>query len=76
MVYSYKSAYFTTDTRVVQFLQTGSPNIQASSELSIVKLDQPLKCGATFPVIVKYSIVGEAGSYSADVIYMVREHLV
>ncbi|KAF4099969.1 hypothetical protein G5714_020095 [Onychostoma macrolepis] len=70
IVYSYKSAYFATDKRVVKLLQTGSPNIPASSELSIVKLEQPLKCGATFPVTVKYSLAGEAGSYSADIIYM------
>ncbi|KAG1966973.1 pregnancy zone protein [Pimephales promelas] len=66
----YKSPYFTTDTRVVQLLHPDSSS-NPSSELTIVKLEQPLKCGATFPVTVKYSFVGEAGDYSADIIYMV-----
>ncbi|XP_067293404.1 alpha-2-macroglobulin-like [Pseudorasbora parva] len=55
--YGYKSPYFTTDTRVVQ--------------LTIVTLEQPLKCGAVFPVTVKYSFFGETGDYSADIVYMV-----
>ncbi|ROL45443.1 Alpha-2-macroglobulin [Anabarilius grahami] len=71
VVYSYKSPYFTTDTRVVQLLQPDSPNNPSLSELTIVMLEQPLKCGATFPVTVKYSFVGESGDYSADVVYMV-----
>ncbi|XP_067283795.1 uncharacterized protein [Pseudorasbora parva] len=54
--YGYKSPYFTTDTRVVQ--------------LTIVTLEQPLKCGAVFPVTVKYSFFGETGDYSADIVYM------
>ncbi|CAM4321381.1 unnamed protein product [Leuciscus chuanchicus] len=70
VVSGYKSPYFTTDTRVVQLLQPASPN-NPSSELTIVKLEQPLKCGAVFPVTVKYSFVGEAGDYSVDIIYMV-----
>ncbi|CAM4547116.1 unnamed protein product [Leuciscus chuanchicus] len=69
--YNYKSPYFTTDTRVVQLLQPVSPENPSFSELTIVKLKQPLKCGASFPVTVEYSFVGEAGSYSADIIYMV-----
>ncbi|ROL50597.1 Alpha-2-macroglobulin [Anabarilius grahami] len=71
VVYSYKSPYFTTDTRVVQLLQPASPDNPSFSELTIVKLEQPLKCGATFPVTVKYSFVGESGGYSADIVYMV-----
>ncbi|XP_056097146.1 alpha-2-macroglobulin-P-like [Rhinichthys klamathensis goyatoka] len=69
--YGYKSPYFTTDTKVVQLLQPVSPDNPSFSELTIVKLKQPLKCGASFPVTVEYSFVGEAGSYSADIIYMV-----
>ncbi|XDV11099.1 hypothetical protein PO909_000127 [Leuciscus waleckii] len=69
VVNGYKSPYFTTDTRVVQLLQPDSPN-NPSSELTIVKLEQPLKCGAAFPVTVKYSF-GETGDYSVDIIYMV-----
>ncbi|XP_067293407.1 alpha-2-macroglobulin-like protein 1 [Pseudorasbora parva] len=60
--YGYKSPYFTTDTRVVQ--------------LTIVTLEQPLKCGAVFPVTVKYSFFGETGDYSADIVYMVSGHLI
>ncbi|XP_077086661.1 alpha-2-macroglobulin-like [Siphateles boraxobius] len=69
--YGYKSPYFTTDMRVIQLLQPVSPDNPSFSKLTIVKLKQPLKCGASFPVTVEYSFVGEAGSYSADIIYMV-----
>lgn len=69
----YKSPYFTSDTRVVQLLQPDSSS-NPSSALTIVKLEQPLKCDATFPVTVKYSFVGEAGDYSTDIIYMVSGH--
>ncbi|KAG1941628.1 pregnancy zone protein [Pimephales promelas] len=69
--YGSKSPYFTTDTRFVQLLLPVSPDNPLFSELTIVKLNQPLKCGASFPVTVEYSFVGEAGSYSADIIYMV-----
>ncbi|ROL50863.1 Alpha-2-macroglobulin-like protein 1 [Anabarilius grahami] len=71
VVYRYKSPYFTTDTRVVQLLQPASPDNPSFSELTIVTLEQPLKCGSTFPVTVKYSFVGESGGYSADIVYMV-----
>ncbi|XP_067219832.1 alpha-2-macroglobulin-like [Chanodichthys erythropterus] len=70
-IYSYKSPYFTTDTRVVRLIQPDSPNNPSLSELTIVTLEQPLKCGAAFPVTVKYSFVGESGDYSADIVYMV-----
>ncbi|CAM4321195.1 unnamed protein product [Leuciscus chuanchicus] len=70
VVSGYKSPYFTTDTRVVQLLQPDASS-NPSSLLTIVKLEQPLKCGAAFPVTVKYSFVGEAGDYSVDIIYMV-----
>ncbi|XP_039543582.1 pregnancy zone protein-like [Pimephales promelas] len=66
----YKLPYLTTDSRVVQLLHPDSSS-NPSSELTIVKLEQPLKCGATFPVTVKYLFVGEAGGYSTDLIYMV-----
>ncbi|XP_067308330.1 alpha-2-macroglobulin-like protein 1 isoform X1 [Pseudorasbora parva] len=70
VVYSYKSPYFTTDRRVVQLLRPTS-GIPSSSELTIVALEQPLKCGAVFPITVKFSFVGETGDYNADIIYMV-----
>ncbi|XP_039543526.1 pregnancy zone protein-like [Pimephales promelas] len=70
VVNSYKLPYFTSDTRVVQLLHPDSSS-NPSSELTIVKLEQPLKCGATFPVTVKYLFVGEAGDYSTDIVYMV-----
>ncbi|XP_077075603.1 alpha-2-macroglobulin-like protein 1 [Siphateles boraxobius] len=69
VIYGYKLPYFTIDTRVVQLLQPVSPDIPSISELTIVSLEQPLKCGAAFPVTVKYSFVGEAGT--SDIIYMV-----
>ena len=72
--YGYKSPYFTTDTRVVQLLRPVSPDNPSFSELTIVTLEQPLKCGAVFPVTVKYSFVGETGDYSADIVYMVSGH--
>ncbi|CAM4687033.1 unnamed protein product [Leuciscus chuanchicus] len=71
VIYGYKLPYFTIDTRVVQLRQPVSPDIPSISELTIVNLEQPLKCGAAFPVTVKYSFVGEAGSTNADIIYMV-----
>ncbi|ROL53126.1 Alpha-2-macroglobulin-like protein 1 [Anabarilius grahami] len=70
IAYSYKSPYFTTDTRVVQLLQPDSPNNPSLGELTIVMLEQPLKCGGKYPVTVKYSFVGESGDYSADIVYM------
>ncbi|NP_001093623.2 uncharacterized protein LOC100101650 precursor [Danio rerio] len=69
--FSYNSPYFTTDTRLVQLFQTAAPDNPSFSDLSIVTLEQPLKCGNTYPVTVKYSFVGETGDYSADIIYMV-----
>ncbi|KAF4116471.1 alpha-2-macroglobulin-like [Onychostoma macrolepis] len=71
VVYGYKSPYFSTDTRTVSLFQTGTPDNPTFSELTIVKLEQPLKCGTKYPVSVKYSFVGETGDYSADIIYMV-----
>jgi len=71
VVYGYKSPYFTTGTRVVLVLQPATPYSPMFSELTIVKLKQPLKCGAEFPVTVTYSFVGETGDYSTDIIYMV-----
>jgi len=72
--YGYESPYFTTDTRFVQLLLLLTPDNPLFSELTIVKLNQPLKCGASFPVTVEYSFVGEASSYSDDIIYMVSGH--
>ncbi|KAG1941890.1 alpha-2-macroglobulin-like [Pimephales promelas] len=71
VIYGFKLPYFAIDTRVVQLLQPVSPDIPLMSELIIVNPEQPLKCGAVFPMTVKYSFVGEAGSFSADIIYIV-----
>ncbi|XP_016422037.1 alpha-2-macroglobulin-like, partial [Sinocyclocheilus rhinocerous] len=71
VVYGYKSPYFSTDTRTVPLFQTSTPNNPTFSELTIVKFEQPLKCGAKYPVTIKYSFVGETGDYSADILYMV-----
>ncbi|TRY81376.1 hypothetical protein DNTS_021192, partial [Danionella cerebrum] len=66
----YKTPYFSTDSRVVQ-LQTDSSSSQAFSDLTILTLDQPLKCGSTYSVTINYSIVGEIGAYSVDIVYVV-----
>ncbi|XP_073682425.1 alpha-2-macroglobulin-P-like [Garra rufa] len=71
IVYGYKSPYFSTDMRVIPLLQAATPNNPTFSELTVEKLEQPLKCGTAYPVTVKYSFVGETGDYSADIIYMV-----
>uniref|UniRef100_A0A672KRR5 Alpha-2-macroglobulin-like n=1 Tax=Sinocyclocheilus grahami TaxID=75366 RepID=A0A672KRR5_SINGR len=71
VVYSYKSPFFGSDARTVSLFQTATPNNPTFSELTILKLEQPLKCGAKYPVMIKYSFVGETGDYSADIIYMV-----
>ncbi|XP_017210396.2 pregnancy zone protein isoform X5 [Danio rerio] len=65
------SPYFATDYQVVQLSQAAAPDNPTYSDLSIVSLQQPLKCGTTYPVTVKYTFVGETGDYSADIIYMV-----
>lgn len=59
---------------MVRLLQSATPDSPSFSELTILKLEQPLKCGTTYPVTVKYSFVGESGDYSADVVYMVSGH--
>uniref|UniRef100_A0A9J8BJW7 Alpha-2-macroglobulin-like protein 1 n=1 Tax=Cyprinus carpio carpio TaxID=630221 RepID=A0A9J8BJW7_CYPCA len=69
--FDFKSPYFSTDTRNVPLFQTATSNDPMFSELTIVTLEQPLKCGAKYPVTIKYSFVGETGDYSADIIYMV-----
>ncbi|KAL1279110.1 hypothetical protein QQF64_025783 [Cirrhinus molitorella] len=71
VAYGSKSPYFSTDTRTVLRFQTATPDNPTFSELTIEKLEQPLKCDTRYPVSVKYSFVGEAGDYSADIIYMV-----
>ncbi|XP_058625207.1 alpha-2-macroglobulin-like isoform X1 [Onychostoma macrolepis] len=71
VAYGYRSPYFTSDTRILALLQSASPYSQTFSELTIVKLKQPLKCGAKYPMTIKYSFVGETGNYNTDIIYMV-----
>ncbi len=71
VVYGYKSPYFSTDTRTVSLFQTGTPDNPTFSELTIEKLEQPLKCDTKYPVSVKYSFVGETGDYIVDIVYMV-----
>lgn len=74
VVYGYRSPYFNSETRTVKLLQPASPYSPTFSELTIVKLEQPLKCGANYPVTIKYSFVGETGDYNTDIIYMVSGH--
>ncbi len=71
--YGYKTPYFSSDTRVVKLLQPATPKSPIFSELSIVTLEQQLKCGTTHPV-TKYYFVGETGTSDADIVYMVRGH--
>uniref|UniRef100_A0A672NJ38 Alpha-2-macroglobulin-like protein 1 n=1 Tax=Sinocyclocheilus grahami TaxID=75366 RepID=A0A672NJ38_SINGR len=69
--YGYKSPYFRPQSHTVPLFQTATPNNPMFSILTIEKLEQPLKCGAKYPVTIQYSFVGETGDYSADIIYMV-----
>ncbi|KAL1246514.1 hypothetical protein QQF64_034648 [Cirrhinus molitorella] len=71
VVYGYKSPYFSTEMRVIPLLQAATPDNPTFSEMTIEKLEQPLKCGAAYLVTAKYSFVGETGDYSTDIIYMV-----
>ncbi|XP_043082107.1 alpha-2-macroglobulin-like protein 1 [Puntigrus tetrazona] len=71
VVNGYKSPYFSIDTRIISLSKSATPDNPTFSELSIVKLKQPLKCSAKYSVTIKYSFVGETGDYSADIIYMV-----
>ncbi len=74
VAYGYRSPYFTSDTRILALLQPASPYSPTFSELTIVKLKQPLKCGAKYRMTIKYSFVGETGNYNTDIIYMVSGH--
>ncbi|XP_052429368.1 alpha-2-macroglobulin [Carassius gibelio] len=69
--YGYKSPFFRIDVKTVPLYQTATPNNPTFSSMDIVKLEQPLKCGAKYPVTIAYYFVGETGDYSADIIYMV-----
>ncbi|XP_026110622.1 alpha-2-macroglobulin-like [Carassius auratus] len=68
--YGFKSPYFSTERKNVPLFQAATEN-PTFSQLTIGKLEQPLKCGAKYPVTIKYSFVGETGDYSADIVYMV-----
>ncbi|XP_059418671.1 alpha-2-macroglobulin-like [Carassius carassius] len=70
-VNGYRSPYFSSDRRIVKLFQPASPYSPTFSELTIVKLEQPLKCGTNYPVTIKYSFVGETGDFNTDIIYMV-----
>ncbi|TRY85173.1 hypothetical protein DNTS_006359 [Danionella cerebrum] len=69
--YGYKSPYFSMDSRVVSLAQTDNPDTPGFSELTFQTLDQPLKCGSSYPVTIMYSFAGETGNYGVDIIYMV-----
>ncbi|XP_051551628.1 alpha-2-macroglobulin-like protein 1 [Myxocyprinus asiaticus] len=72
-VNGYKEAYFTSAEKTVQLFQNSASTAPTMSTLTIVELKQPLKCGVSFPVTLKYSFVGETfdGVYSTDIVYMV-----
>ncbi|XP_051984551.1 alpha-2-macroglobulin-like protein 1 [Xyrauchen texanus] len=69
----YKKVYFTSAERTVQIFQKSAPTTPTMSTLTIVQLEQPLKCGSSFPVTIKYYFVGETFDlvYSTDIVYMV-----
>ncbi|XP_051569348.1 alpha-2-macroglobulin-like protein 1 [Myxocyprinus asiaticus] len=69
--YGYKTPYFTTDRKTVSLFQPATPYTPTFSEIAIMKLVQPLKCGAEFTVTIKYSFVGESGNYNTNITYMV-----
>ncbi|KTF83501.1 hypothetical protein cypCar_00041755, partial [Cyprinus carpio] len=68
--YGYKSPYFSTDVKTVPLFKTATPNDPTFSKLTIVKYEQPLECGAKYPMTIVYSFAGETGDYSADIIYL------
>ncbi|XP_051989609.1 LOW QUALITY PROTEIN: alpha-2-macroglobulin-like protein 1 [Xyrauchen texanus] len=72
-VNGYKKAYFTSAEKTVQLFQNSASTAPTRSTLTIVELKQPLKCGVTFPVTIKYSFVGETFDrvFSTDIVYMV-----
>ncbi|XP_051551566.1 alpha-2-macroglobulin-like protein 1 [Myxocyprinus asiaticus] len=72
-IFGYKKAYFTSAEKNVQIFQKSAPTTPTISTLTIVKPEQPLKCGVAFPVTIKYSFVGETFNSvcSTDIVYMV-----
>ncbi|XP_051551679.1 alpha-2-macroglobulin-like protein 1 [Myxocyprinus asiaticus] len=69
----YKKVYFTSAEKTVQLFQKSAPTTPTMSTLTIVQLEQPLKCGLALPVTIKYYFVGETFDlvYSTDIVYMV-----
>ncbi|XP_051985118.1 alpha-2-macroglobulin-like protein 1 [Xyrauchen texanus] len=70
--FGYKKAYITSAEKNVQLFQKSAPTTPTST-LTIVKPEQPLKCGVEFSVNIKYSFVGEKLNHvcSTDIVYMV-----
>ncbi|KAI7807101.1 putative alpha-2-macroglobulin-P-like, partial [Triplophysa rosa] len=70
--YTYKKPYFTTDEKTIRLLQPATSYTPTFSELTIEKIEQPLKCDAEITVTIKYHFVGEtASNINTAVIYMV-----
>ncbi|XP_056599256.1 alpha-2-macroglobulin-P-like [Triplophysa dalaica] len=70
--YTYKKPYFTTDEKTIRPLQPATSYNQTFSELTIEKIEQPLKCDTETTVTIKYNFVGEtASNINTAVIYMV-----
>ncbi|XP_051966606.1 alpha-2-macroglobulin-like [Xyrauchen texanus] len=68
----YNKPHFSTDNKIVQIFQPATPHTPTLSELTIENLNQPLKCDAEFPVIIKYYFVGETvDDFKTDIVYMV-----
>ncbi|XP_065137347.1 alpha-2-macroglobulin-like [Paramisgurnus dabryanus] len=69
---TYKIPYFATDEKTVRLLQPATPYTPTFSELTIDKIEQPLKCDAEVTVNIKYYFVGEtAGTLSTQIVHMV-----
>nr|XP_055052344.1 alpha-2-macroglobulin-like protein 1 isoform X1 [Misgurnus anguillicaudatus] len=70
--YAYKTPYFTNDEKTVRLLQPATPYNPTFSELTINKIEQPLKCDAEVTVTIKYYFVGETPvTFSTQIVYMI-----
>ncbi|XP_051962630.1 alpha-2-macroglobulin-like [Xyrauchen texanus] len=67
-----RKPYFSTDKKTVRLFQPATPYTRRLSELTIEKIEQPLKCDAEVPVTIKYYFVGETvDDFNTDIVYMV-----
>lgn len=70
--YTYKKPYFSTDEKTIRLLQPATSYTPTFSELTIEKIEQPIKCNTEITVTIKYHFVGEtASNINTQVICMV-----